>query len=276
MRETAKAIQEIGKFFEGYWYFSFIYIWWIATTILSFKEKKLESWKQKEIPFNWIVYLIVLGALLTLFYENRVGFNALFEGGLKILIVIFIFLKDVIFIFKNLIVYIFQLSLSSLSLILSSINFSSIPFKITVILLIVIAVKYRHPILNIIKKILRIIGIIIIGAIGIFGFWCLFCIGVVIFGFILVPILFILEVLQIDLRGFDLTRWFTWVEFDYLIPLIALIFYPATDFTFNFLIESLTRHPLEGALTVKASRKTWFFIIGLLILLTGIIGKILG
>lgn len=265
MQETARAIQELIITLQTYWYFSFVYIWWIATTILFFKEKKLESWKQKEVPFNWIVYLIVLGALLALFYGNRVAFNTLFEGGIKILIVILIFLKD-------LIVCIFQLLSSILLLILSSINFSSIPFKITVILLIIITIKYRHSILDKLSKILPIIlgiiqmivGVIILGGIGIFWFLVLGLIIGVSMGF--------MELLQINL---DSRGWFSWFDFEYLIPLIALIFYPATNFTLNFLVESFTRHPLEGALTVKTSRRTWLFIIGLLILLTGIIGKIL-
>lgn len=226
MRQTARNIQELIIFFKEYWYFSFIYIWWLATTILYFKETK--PWKRKEIPFNWGAYLIVVVVLFGLFFGNRAAFNTFFHGLWGIIL--------------TPVTFILELVVGILGFILN-----------------IIIPKSGTPVLIQIIQFIVMIAVLICLVIAVF--W-----GVIIAGGI-----YILWWLIKDL----IKKWFTWFKYQYSIPLMALIFYPAANITFNFLFEVLTRHPLEGSLTVKASRKIWLLVIGLLILLTGILGKIL-
>jgi len=59
------------------------------------------------------------------------------------------------------------------------------------------------------------------------------------------------------------------------IPVFTLLCYPSTSFITELIVASLTRHPLEGVVTVSVSRKVWLLIIGSLFVVTGVIGKIL-
>lgn len=228
MKETANAIQEFINFFKVYWYFSFIYIWLIATTILYFREKK--PWKQEELSFNWIAYLVVVGALFGLFYGNIVAFKAFFEG------LVIAFAPPIMFVIEI------------IGVVMEGIlPKSGQPVLVQIVLFLICCVAFIFLIY---------VLVILLALFAVLG------------------ALYVVWWLLDDL----IKKWFSWFKFkfQYSIPLLSLIFYPAADFTFNFLAESLTRHPLEGTLTVKASRTTWILIIGSLILLTGILGKIFG
>lgn len=237
MKEIVKAFQEFVNILKAYWYFSVIYIWWITTSILYFKEKKQRE--KEKLPFNWAAYLLVAGVLFGLFYGNNVVFKAFFEGLGKILLILVLFLREAILRLPDVIFWVGE----------------------------IIAPRPGQPILvQIILYLLLLGGVIFLIYVGSV---ILFSVGLpmMLISGISYVILWLLE----DLRK----KWFGWFEFKFQhsIPLLSLIFYSATDFTFNFLVESLTRHPLEGVLTVKMSRKTWILLIGSLILLTGIFGK---
>lgn len=220
-------ILEFEYILKEHWYFSLIYIWWAVLTILCFKRKQL--WKQDELPFNWFVYLIIVGVLIGLFFWNRFAFKDFFNGLWMILLSPFALIATLFGVFTE------CMGKGLLG--------KGVPVLIKIIVFIIMLV----------------VAALLIVAI--------------IWGVIIVGVLYVIWWLLNDLKK----KWFGWFRFtyQYSIPLLALIFYPATELTFNFLFECLTRHPLEGSLTIKASRKIWLLIIGLLILLTGILGKIL-